>query len=617
MNSMNSNWWNSDEHYELVFGEAKRILNDQADILERNILYTRMYSNQEITGLSPLDYRSKTLGMFEDEGRIKLNVVSSVCDTINSKMAKSRPTIKLLPNDELFSIKSRAKQLEKFIAGVFDESKVYEEGSTAFMDSLLFGTGVLKVFEDEGNVAIERILPTELIVDDVEGFYGKPRQLHQKKEISRDVLHGMFPSKKGIIETATTVNLDRHSVSSVSRTNNTVTVVESWHLGSGDKPGKHTITCDQGDLFVEDYDKDDFPFVFLRWSKAPVGFFGLGVVSDIVGIQIEINKLLMKIQKAFHMLSNTMVFVNSSSVISKQHLSNKIATIIPYTGQPPIISAAQTVNPEVFQHLWQLYNKAFEIAGVSQMSATSKKPEGLDSGTALREFNDIESERFALAGQNYEALFIGVARKVVEIAGDIYEGNGDLVVQVKGKDFIESIDWKDVSLDNNQFGIIIAASSSLPTTKAGRTQIATEWFKAGIIDAEEWRELLDMPDLESDISLARAPKDYIMQIVELILSKGEYIAPEPMDNLGFAYSYSVMSYQRAKLKGVDEEILALLLDFIADVEALQEQAMEQAQAKQLEQQAQQMQLQQAMQPPAPQGPAPAGPKPVVPQNPIG
>ena len=57
-------------------------------------------------------------------------------------------------------------------------------------------------------------------------------------------------------------------------------------------------------------------------------------------------------------------------------------------------SGSEKISQDLFMHLDRLYNRSFEIAGISQLSAQSSKPSGLDSGRALREFSDIESERF-------------------------------------------------------------------------------------------------------------------------------------------------------------------------------------------------------------------------------
>lgn len=610
MNEFTEQWWKVDgDKADTIFATVKAIVNDNSDVLTKQILYARMYSNSEITGLSPHDYKSKHVGLYEDFGRIKLNVVASVCDTVNAKMSKNKPRVTLLPNGADFAVQHRTKNLEKFIAGVFDQSDLYQEGSKVFMDSLIFGTGVLRIFNDNGNIAAERVMPNSIVVDTVEGFYGSPKSMHQRTEVARDELISMFPEHKATIIEAGPVQFDGHtSYSSVE--SDTVTVVESWHLGSGDSSGRHVISVDAGDLLDEEYKDDDFPFVFLRWTKPIAGFFGIGIVSNIVGLQTEINRLLIKIQATFHKLANPTVFVDSASKVVSSHLNNEIGAIVKYIGQPPIVSTPQTVHSEVFSHLWQLYGKAFEISGVSQLSATSRKPEGLDSGTALREYNNIESERFALAGQNYEAMYVDAGKKIIKLAQEIYANDKGYSIKTKGRTFIETIKWKDVKVDDGDFDITVAPKSGLPETKAGRTQIVTDWAGMNLIEPAEWRELLDLPDLQDTTELARAPHDYIKLSISKMLAEGVYLPPEPMDDLAYAFKYAVMVYQRAKVDLVADESLELLLNYISDVESLQEESKRQMEAEAMEAQQKQQLMQQAAAP----VPAPMAPK--MPTKPI-
>jgi hypothetical protein len=43
------------------------------------------------------------------------------------------------------------------------------------------------------------------------------------------------------------------------------------------------------------------------------------------------------------------------------------------------------MHPEVYSHMERLFGKAYEIAGISELSATGKKPPGLESGAALED----------------------------------------------------------------------------------------------------------------------------------------------------------------------------------------------------------------------------------------
>lgn len=610
--TISGRWWVKKNKHEAVFALVKYLDQYQSDRKTKNLRHARLYANSELLGLESGNYmESSKTSMFADrDSRIRLNVISSVVDTISSKIAKNKPKVVLLPSGGDWSLQQRGKKLEKFIDGLFYKADLHDEATKAFLDCCIFGTGAIKVFQDGGNLCAERVLPSELIIDDEEAFRGHPRQLHQKRDVSREVLKEMFPESKLFIETAT--KLQKHyGLGTLNSIADNVTVIESWHLPSipGATDGKHLISVDTGVLLEEPYECDDFPFAFLRWKKPVVGFWGIGIAEDIVGLQIEINKLLMKIQLAFHFLSNPMIFLDQGSAISKAHINNKIGIIVPYRGKEPTIRAAQTVHPEVFTHLERLYAKAFEIAGVSQLSATSKKPEGLESGTALREYNNIESERFALVAQNYEQMYINIAEKMIRVAKELYTDETNLEVTVKGKKFIESIKWSQVDMDEDQFALIISAASSLPDSRAGRVQVATEWLTTENITNEEWRELIDIPDLQESTDLIRGPHDYIKQSIEKILADGKYVEPEAMDDLEYAMKYAVLSYQKAKQNNAPDDRLELLRLYIDAVSRLTDDM----KAEAVEEQMKLNEYAQQLQPPVPvEAPAPVK----VPEQPI-
>jgi len=85
-----------------------------------------------------------------------------------------------------------------------------------------------------------------------------------------------------------------------------------------------------------------------------------------------------------------------------------------YTAQ---IQAAATVQPELFNQLNMLYQKAYEITGVSQLAAASRNPLGANaSGAALREMTDIQSDRFALTSFQYQQFHLDLAQLFIDEA---------------------------------------------------------------------------------------------------------------------------------------------------------------------------------------------------------
>jgi hypothetical protein len=69
--------------------------------------------------------------------------------------------------------------------------------------------------------------------------------------------------------------------------------VESWHLPSVNDAddGRHVIHMKNVILEDEQYTYTRFPFVFMTWGDACVGFAGISLAEQLKNIQMEINKL--------------------------------------------------------------------------------------------------------------------------------------------------------------------------------------------------------------------------------------------------------------------------------------------------------------------------------------
>jgi hypothetical protein len=226
------------------------------------------------------------------------------------------------------------------------------------------------------------------------------------------------------------------------------------------------------------------------------------------------------------------------------------------------------MNAEVYNHLKWMIQSAYETTGVSQLSAQSKKPAGLDSGVALREFSDIETERFMLTGQRWEQMFLEASKIIIEMSRDMYTEDKTLAVTIPGHRFIESIKWKDVDLTNDQFVMKVFPTSLLPTTPAGRLQKVQELIQAGFISKENGIALLDFPDLGAYESLETSNLNLIKKTVTDIVDMGKYQPPEVYMNLDHAIQHAHKSYLEGRVNNLPEERLELLLRFIDDCERL-------------------------------------------------
>ena len=553
-------WWNEQtEPHDLVFEVVEHLTNNQGYHSTNNINHARLYGNISYRDLGSgnLVQRAKTSA----KNRVTLNIIQSMCDTVTARVAKAKPMATYLTTGGDWAMQRKAKSLTKFTAGQFYGSDIYKVAPKVFLDACVFGTGVMKIHEYDGEIICERVFPDEIIVDDLEARNGNPRQMFQRKIVDKQVLASLFPEFAKQIEEASPLEDD----DSLYRASEQLECLEAWHLPSskGAKDGRHVITIENATLLDDTWERDGFPFAFIHWTSRLLGFWGQGLAEQLTGIQVEINRLLRNIQQQMH-LATPKVFVESGSKISKAHINNEIWGVIEYAGTPPQFFVPKTVSGEIFSHLDRLFNRAYEIAGVSQLAAGAKKPAGLESGVALREFQDIESERFLMVAKAYEQLFLDAADQMIDIAREVSERGDELEVISHGDDDIEKIKWSDIDLDRDEYVMKVYPTSLLPTTPAAKLQKVIEMLQAGMLSQQEAKALLDYPDLESVNSMATASQELFNMIIERILEKGIYQSPEPYMNLSMGIGMMQSAYLRAKINQVPEARLDLFRRFIED-----------------------------------------------------
>jgi hypothetical protein len=568
------------EVHDSIFPFIRRLSSDQRYRQEDNIKNMRLYGNNQYSGLSPYNYRRDA-----PEGsvvnRVTLNVIQSMVDTVNSKITKNKPRPYFLTDGGNWSLQRKAEKLTKFAEGQFYATDFYAKAAVAFKDSTIFGTGALKIYRKGDKIEVERTFIDELLVEDTDAYYGRPRQMHQLKWVHKDVLKAAFPKHASAIDYASTTS-ETDTDFLTRTTTEMILVVESWRLPTSKdaKDGVHTICIDNKTLFHETYSKDYFPFVFFRWNEQPLGFFGQGISEQLTGLQLEINKLLRTIQVSMHLVSVPKIFVEAGSKIVSAHINNKIGGIIKYAGTPPTPGQLGSIPPELFAHLDRLYGRAFEIVGVSQLSAQSTKPAGLDSGKALRTFNDIETERFMSVGVRYEQVFLDATKILIDLAKDIASETGNYSVKVPGSKFLSTINWKDVEMEEDQYILRCYPTNAFSQEPAAKFQEVQERMQAGLLSREEGLRLLDFPDLNSVTNLQTAPIKNIEKQIEQI-ADGKYSGPEPFQNLALGIRMMQSAYLNYQAENAPDEVLELFRTWIAEADALMKGAQAEVAAQQM------------------------------------
>lgn len=571
-------WWNAKNKAELgdqLLTTAAYLKEGQAYRQRQTAIYARLYGNMALfsfigSNVSKID-QSTSLPM----DRPTFNIIQSAADTLISKITQARPSPVFLTDNGDYKERRLAKQLNNFILGEFYNCKAYDIAETMLRDALVTGTGCVKVFETQDKrVGLERRLLTELLVDQSEAMYGDPRQIYELKLVDRQVLIENFPEYKKIIELATKGTPDNSSDSSKS-VSDLVMVVEGWKLKSGKdaKDGRHTIACSAGVIYDDkEWDKDKFPFVFLHYSARLLGFWAQGLAEQLMGTQMEVNSLLYTISKAIKLVGVPRIFVEQGSKVAKSSFNNDVGTIITYSGTKPQYEVAPCVPQELYAQLQRLIEYGYQQCGVSALQASSKKPAGLDSGEAIRSYDDISTDRFAALSRRYDSLFIDLAYAITDQAKDIAIRDGSYSTIYPNKDGTKEIDLPNIELIKDPFVIQCFNMSSLPRDPAGRMQKVTEMIQAGMITIKEGRRLLDYPDLDQMEKLANASEERIFQILDKIVEDGEYQGPDPFMDLMLAKELVVQYYNLYAAARLEEDRCQMLRDFYAQVLGLMQAA---------------------------------------------
>ncbi len=570
-------WWlEKDGNKAAMFAltTAAYLKETQAYRYRQTAVYARLYGNKSLysfagNNISKMD---QTHGLPQE--RPTFNLIQSCADTLISRISQSRPQPVFLTDNGDYKQRSLAKKLNNFTAGEFYHCETYDLAPLILRDAMVTGTGVIHTFETPDNrVGMERVLLTELLIDPNESIYGKPRQLYRMKLVDRKVLAANFPKFKEKIMMASEATPDNGSDSS-KKVSDLVMVIEGWHLRSGKKmtDGRHILACSSGYLIDEEYTKDRFPFTFLHYSDPLLGFWGQGLAEQLMGTQMELNSLLYTISRAIKLVGVPRVLIEDGSKIVGAHMNNQLGTEVKYRGVKPEIVTWSSNAPELYAERDKLIQYGYQQSGVSAMQAASQKPQGLDSGEAIRSYDDISTDRFAALSKRYDNMFIDLAYQVIDLAKDICDREGHYSTVYPNKNSTKEIDLKKADLISDDFIIQCYTQSALPKDPAGRLQKVTEMVQSGMISLQEGRRLLDYPDLEQVEKLANAGEERIFQILDDIVENGKYTPPDPFMDLNLAtttVTQYINLYGQARL---EEEKAQMLRDFFSQIQAIKQAA---------------------------------------------
>jgi hypothetical protein len=552
-----------------VFTKWADVVRDRpasSDRRKRNLLYASMYSNLPLLGFGVNQY---TRSMQNQGGAISLNVTQNAIDSLDSKVCKNDPRPMFTTVEGDYELREKMENADKYIDGLFFNSGYYTETHPGVvLDCSIYGLGVTKVHEVDGEPTVDRTFCHEMILDDRECMYGKPRRPAHRKYYDKQVLFDLNKRDDDkawnddlyrAIQAGGAENDPDYGDFDRDELSDQILVYEGYVLPGPKTPGA-MIQCIRGKtLKLRPYKEKESPFNFLRPMVQWSGLYGIGCAEKIIGIQREINRIIRDIQMAMHLVAKPHWMVEASSNVLASSLNNDIATIIKYSGAvPPTVYTPEAMSDQVFMHLQFLYRTAYEIIGVSQLSAQSQKPAGIDSAVGMRTYLNVETERFSQFVKAAEAHVSNDARKTAKVLGT-GKSRPKQVTPPRGKQSIDIVSWEAVDLDT--VAVQVYPTSKLPDTPAGRREYALELAQYGVAKPDEIFEMLEWADTEAFAKRRLAARRNVERDI-MKIRRGENVVRDAIGDHATALQIMTDAYEEAKHDNLPQARLAVMRKYV-------------------------------------------------------
>jgi hypothetical protein len=522
------------------------------------------------------------------KSNLSINLSRLVTDAVVSRVfAKAKPKLKHVTEGGGPERQEHARQLTQGIDGVFYETKGYDKFVDAGRYGCVYGTGSTRTYADMDTrqVAIDTYAPWERILDDGEVYYDRPMSFYAAKYVDRYVLANRV--RRGIwargdeSELAAKARLcdllggetDEDAEFGYDQVGYRVLKREAWRYpsGKGAGDGRYVLCVKNCTLIDEPWDGEDCEFSDFRWTKPIVGFYGQGIVELGSGLQAEVNKLVRLIQQGHHMIPGRWLVANGSGVL-KAHINNDLTTILNHNpGLEPKYVVPAIIAPEVYAWVKWLVAEYFSMVGISEQAATATVPQGLKSGEAQREYANQQNETLLDKGARYEQ-FVKENGDKAQIAAKKLADKGAYEVRAMADDGFETIDWSKLE-EADGIELQVMPTSSLPSTIAGRVDLAYDLMQIGEYDAQDVTDMIGMPDGFQRTALKRGSAKLVMKRVGRMLVHGEPWAAPSYINLAEALVIAgqMLCLAEEKNVGADEEVvpeenLQLVRDFLVSVQ---------------------------------------------------
>lgn len=495
--------------------------------------------------------------------RFKANFLYNLTETKVSQMTKVKPAIQVLPNSNEVQDKSAAKAVKSLVDHFFYELNFDLMVQEIHRYKKIFGEAYLMVewddskgpvvggfeegmellnengepeLDDNGEpiliVRPPRMGDVKLSVEAPWRIFLQRRKCMDEVEyafrfttLPVEEARARYPEKASEIKANNNASIFDMDDLSEKKLEEEVIIWEFYHKDTEFVPGGYFCRfCE--DAIIEEgdypYSHGKLPFERITDIDLPDTLNGLSTFDIVLPMQNMHDNLTTLIAKNIWLTAHAK-WMMPAGAAKIESLGND-NTIIQYRGATPPQLVQTRSNPaEVYNFRDLLRTELGELFGVHPVS-TGNPPSGITAAVALQFLNEQESERASSEIAKHNIFIENVARKLISVAADNYEYTDERLIKILGKDNEYMVKYFDSSDLNKSYDIRVNLSTSLPDSKAGRTEriFQAMQYNRDMLPPERWAELLELGAVDKmnsliteSIKTAESENEDLLQGVEV------------------------------------------------------------------------------------------------------
>ncbi|HTY75031.1 MAG TPA: hypothetical protein VMD05_05645 [Candidatus Nanoarchaeia archaeon] len=442
-----------------------------------------------------------------------VNIIRSCILTHQSKLSQLKPRPHFSADRGDFETRQLCRTARQHFDNYLDVEDVYNKGAEVIAMADIFEVGGIWVNDNTGHLEILR--PWEMGVDALEYQSGEITRcyIYKKQYPLKFVEKYYCKIKKGVVSLTDEEEKRRKFVEFYVYYD--LENGYKYYVVNGEVQGKDKIsyTCP--------------PWALFWWDKPTKGFFSVSLADDLYTIQREIDLIAMKIHEAFTLSPANAIFIATSDNIKNpghkllraESIDNKVGSVYEFnpseqTGKPVTVATPPAIDEQYIRMLDYWIEKAYQLTGISKLSAQSEMPKNTQSGLQLETLQNVESERFQTHQDNYRQFYLDLVKTCIEV----YPEN-EKILKFLPKD--SPLTWGNLKKRMGQYSIQFTDISNLSKDPSMKLQQVTQLMAMGFITGATAASLLELEDEGMAYQIGAISFEYTQKIISDALNQGK------------------------------------------------------------------------------------------------